>query len=124
MPDSADGRILDGAARAHPLCSTDEIPPGTAKRVVVEGRALAVFNVDGEFYVTDDTCSHGFASLADGFIDGTVVECPWHGGAFDIRTGAAVGAPCVTPVASFVPSIRDRVVWVELAPSNHRTKKD
>lgn len=128
MPDSASDGIVDAAARAHPLCPADQVPPGTAKRVVVAGHALAVFNVDGAFYVTDDTCSHGFASLADGFIDGALVECPWHGGAFDIRTGAAVGAPCVTPVAVHAPSIRDGLVWVELAQgggqSDPETKRE
>jgi nitrite reductase/ring-hydroxylating ferredoxin subunit len=103
------------AARDHALCAADDVPPGEAKRVPVGGRALAVFNLDGAFYVTDDTCTHGFASLAEGFVteEGTV-ECPWHGGAFDIRTGAAVTAPCQIPLVTHAVSVRDGMVWVVL----------
>ncbi len=98
----------------HPLCAVDEVPPGSAKRVLVATRALAVFNLDGAFFVTDDTCTHGFASLAEGFIDGGVVECPWHGGAFDIRSGAAVARPCEMPIATYTVAIRDGKVWAHL----------
>ncbi len=98
----------------HPLCAVDEVPPGSAKRVVVATRALAVFNLDGAFFVTDDTCTHGFASLAEGFIAGGVVECPWHGGAFDIRSGVAVARPCERPIAIYPVAIRDGRVWADL----------
>jgi nitrite reductase/ring-hydroxylating ferredoxin subunit len=115
MADGAQHGRARAAAALAPLCAVDEVPAGTARRVTIGGRALAVFNLDGAFHVIDDTCSHGFASLAEGFIDGAVVECPWHGGAFDIRTGAAVGAPCVTPVAVYPTGLRDGMVWADLA---------
>jgi nitrite reductase/ring-hydroxylating ferredoxin subunit len=103
------------AARDHALCATEEVPPGGAKRVLVGGRALAVFNLDGAFYVTDDTCTHGFASLAEGFVtEEGAVECPWHGGAFNIRTGAAVRAPCQIPLVAHAVSVRDGMVSVLL----------
>ncbi len=103
------------AAGDHALCATDDVPPGEARRVLVGGRALAIFNLDGTFYVTDDTCTHGFASLAEGFItkDGTV-ECSWHGGAFDIRTGAVVAAPCQISLVTHVVTVRDGMVWAAL----------
>ena len=103
------------ALRDHALCATDEVPPGEAKRFVVGGRALAVFNLDGTFYVTDDTCTLGFASLAVGFVtvEGTV-ECAWHGGAFDIRTGAAVTAPCQISLVTHAVLVRDGMVWAVL----------
>jgi nitrite reductase/ring-hydroxylating ferredoxin subunit len=103
------------AAGDHALCATDSVPPGEARRVLVGARVLAIFNLDGTFYVTDDTCTHGFASLAEGFLtkEGTV-ECAWHGGAFDIRTGAAVTAPCQIPLVTHAVSVRDGMVWVVL----------
>jgi nitrite reductase/ring-hydroxylating ferredoxin subunit len=77
------------------LCLAAEIPPGQVKRVLVDGYPpLAVFNLNGAFHVTDDTCTHGAASLSEGEIDGTEIECPFHFGRFDIRTGQAVAAPC------------------------------
>lgn len=81
------------------ICDTADVPQGSARRVEVDGRApLAVFNIDGRFFVTDDTCTHGDASLCDGEIDDGVVECPYHQGAFEIATGKPAGAPCSIPL--------------------------
>jgi nitrite reductase/ring-hydroxylating ferredoxin subunit len=84
------------------VCSRSEIQPGAARRVKLDGMApLAVFLADDEIFVIDDTCTHGLASLADGWIDGDVVECPLHGGCFSIRTGEALSFPAVQPVRSY-----------------------
>jgi nitrite reductase (NADH) small subunit len=64
-----------------------EIPPGHARSVVVDDREIAVFNVDGSFYAIDGTCPHQGGPLAEGWIDGAVVTCPWHAWCFDVRTG-------------------------------------
>ena len=55
---------------------------------------MCLYNLGGTIYATHDTCTHGQASLADGFIDGDEIECPLHQGLFQIATGKAVGAPC------------------------------
>ena len=56
---------------------------------------IAVFNLGGRFFVTDDECTHGLSSLGrDGTIEGEAVECAWHGGRFNIITGDAIGPPC------------------------------
>ena len=60
--------------------------------------AIAVFNVDGELYAIDDTCTHQDASLSDGWIEGCAVECPLHAACFDLRTGRPSGPPAKTPV--------------------------
>ena len=96
------------------LCNASEVQLGTAKRIVVAGLALAAFNLDGEFYVTDDTCTHGFASLSEGIIDGGIIECPWHGGTFDIRSGAAVDHPCIVPLNTYQTVVKDGAVWIDL----------
>jgi nitrite reductase/ring-hydroxylating ferredoxin subunit len=64
-----------------------EIPPGSGKVVVVLGRVLALFNVDGEFYAVDNSCPHRGGPLGEGFLQGRVVTCPWHGWQFDVKTG-------------------------------------
>lgn len=97
------------------LCDTSDVPPGTARKIVVGRQALAAFNLGGEFYVTDDTCTHGFASLSEGIIDGDIVECPWHGGTFDIRSGAAVDHPCTVPLNTYRTVVRDGAVWIDLS---------
>jgi biphenyl 2,3-dioxygenase ferredoxin component len=96
------------------LCDVSDVQPGTARRIVVRGLALAAFNLDGEFYVIDDTCTHGFASLSAGIIDGDIVECPWHGGTFDIRSGAPVDHPCTVALNTYRTVVKDGAVWVDL----------
>jgi nitrite reductase (NADH) small subunit len=63
------------------------IPPGRAKAVMVGDREIAVFNVEGRFYAIEGTCPHQGGPLAEGWIDGHVVTCPWHAWSFDVRTG-------------------------------------
>lgn len=83
------------------LCRGSEVQPGTAIRVEKEGLTLAVFNLDGEFFVTDDACTHGPGSLSEGCIAGDEVECDFHNGAFNIRTGEVTAAPCMIPVKTY-----------------------
>ena len=83
------------------LCKPGEVEAGAAIRVEKEGLTLAVFNLDGEFHVTDDACTHGPGSLSEGCIEGDVVECDFHNGAFNIRTGAVVTPPCMVPIKTY-----------------------
>ncbi|MEN8291097.1 non-heme iron oxygenase ferredoxin subunit [Acinetobacter radioresistens] len=96
------------------LCLTSEIEQGEGLQVIIDGYPpLAVFHLeDGGFYVTDDTCTHGNASLADGEIDGCEVECPFHAGAFDIKTGEPCGAPCSIPLKTYTSFVRDGQVYL------------
>ena len=65
------------------------------------GVTLAVFEVEGAFHVTQDLCTHGEASLAEGYLEGFIIECPFHQGMFDIRTGSVEGPPCTQPIRVF-----------------------
>jgi nitrite reductase (NADH) small subunit len=64
-----------------------DIAPGTAKTVAVDGREIAVFNADGTFYALDNICPHQGAALADGWLDGKTVTCPWHAWCFNLADG-------------------------------------
>ena len=76
------------------VCRVGDVPVDDVRRYEVEGcSALAVFNLNGEFHVTDDRCTHAEASLAEGTLDDDVIECPFHGGSFHIPTGEVVTAP-------------------------------
>lgn len=95
------------------LCSASDIPDGSAIKVEKSGLVLAVFNVDGEIYVTDDACTHGPGSLSDGYIEGDVVECDFHNGAFNIKTGEVVKPPCFVPLRTYVTSVEDGKVYID-----------
>ncbi len=69
------------------VAQISEIPAGQGKCIEVEGKRIAVFNVDGTYYAIDDVCPHQGGSLSEGELAGTVVTCPWHGWEYDITTG-------------------------------------
>jgi nitrite reductase/ring-hydroxylating ferredoxin subunit len=96
------------------LCATDEVRPGEALRVEANDLILAVFNVDGRFYVTDDACTHGPGSLSEGYLDQDVIECNFHQGCFNVRTGEVVSPPCIVPVKTYSPIVEDGIVYIEL----------
>ncbi len=96
------------------LCSAADVAPGTALKVEEAGLELAVFNVDGTFYVTDDQCTHGPGSLSEGFLDGDIVECNFHQGQFNVRTGAVVMPPCIDPVKTYPAFLRGGKVIIAI----------
>jgi nitrite reductase/ring-hydroxylating ferredoxin subunit len=97
------------------ICAVAEVDPGThAQFRVAELGAVAVYHVDGQFYVTDDACTHMHGSLGEeGTLEGHVVQCTWHNGKFDIRTGAVLGPPCTLPLKTFRVQVREGTVFVE-----------
>jgi nitrite reductase/ring-hydroxylating ferredoxin subunit len=96
------------------LCATADIPENSVKRFEVGNHVLAVYNVGGVFYVTDDECTHGAASLSDGILDGDIIECTMHFGAFNVCTGEAVQAPCTIALRSYKAVVVDGKIQVDL----------
>jgi 3-phenylpropionate/trans-cinnamate dioxygenase ferredoxin component len=78
-----------------------ELQPGEMTYVEVGETPVCLINLDGEFYAINDVCTHEDASLSDGEIHGDEIECPLHGGAFDIRTGQPVAFPVVVPIKTY-----------------------
>jgi nitrite reductase (NADH) small subunit/3-phenylpropionate/trans-cinnamate dioxygenase ferredoxin subunit len=70
-----------------------DVKPGECKTVVVGDRDVALFNVGGRFYATDNTCPHRGGPLGEGALDGNIVTCPWHGWRFDVTTGVSPVVP-------------------------------
>lgn len=70
-----------------------EIPAGSIKEVRVGGKPIALANVGGKFFAIDNTCLHRGGPLGQGFLEGAVVTCPWHGWQYDVMTGKAVMNP-------------------------------
>jgi biphenyl 2,3-dioxygenase ferredoxin component len=96
------------------LCKADEIAPGNALKIEAAGLTVAVFNVEGEFFVTDDACTHGPGSLSEGFVDGDVIECNFHNGQFNIKTGEVVSPPCMIPIKTYPAVVEDGKVFIEV----------
>lgn len=93
-----------------------DVPPGQGRLLAVGGRFLALFNCAGTFYAVDDTCTHARASLSEGCLAGTEIECPLHGARFDLRTGAAVWSPAFRPVATYAVRLDGADVLVDPTP--------
>lgn len=98
------------------VCSVSDIDKEECRLVEVPGRApVAVFLVGDRLYATDDTCTHGDASLCDGFLDGEEVECPFHSGRFNVTTGAATQFPATDPLRTYPVLVQGDVVYVDVA---------
>ena len=80
------------------VARTSDLKPGQMTCVKVGRRRVGLANVNGEFLAFDDTCTHEEASLTEGELFGDVVECPLHGAAFNIHTGAVESFPAVVPL--------------------------
>jgi nitrite reductase/ring-hydroxylating ferredoxin subunit len=98
-----------------PVCATADIPPGSVKSFDVGNETVAVYNIDGAFYATDARCTHATANLADGILDGDIIECTLHFGAFNVKTGKAVQAPCFVDLKTFKTEVKDGQVYVDLS---------
>jgi nitrite reductase/ring-hydroxylating ferredoxin subunit len=96
------------------VACTDEMPAGAIKQVEANGISIALFNLDGSFYAIGNDCTHRGGPLAEGFVEGESVTCPWHGGQFNIKTGAAEGAPAVKPVAKYNVRVQGSDIEVEI----------
>lgn len=94
--------------------ATRDIPPGTVRVVEVEGRRIAVCNVDGEYFAVDDICTHDGGPLGDGRLCDGQIECPRHGARFDVRTGRAVVLPAVVPIRTYAVEVAGGDVRVAL----------
>lgn len=96
------------------VAAVTEIEQGEALKIGEGDTAVAVFNVDGEFFATQDKCTHGEWSLSDGYLEGDVIECTLHWGKFCVRTGKVRALPACDPIKVFPLEIRDGEVFVDL----------
>lgn len=96
----------------HHVCATADLPPGEARRVDTSP-AVAVFNFEGTFYALADLCTHGNASMAEGYLeDDCTVECPIHSARFCLRTGKALTQPANEDLATFEVVVEGDEVYV------------
>ena len=99
------------------VADVKEIVPGSPKVVDLENLRIALFNVEGPeggLYAIEDVCTHDDGPVAEGTVDGSVIECPRHGAKFDIKTGAVICMPAVTPIRTFPVRVNGEDIEVEL----------
>ena len=96
------------------VCRFDDLADGAARRVEIDGDAVALVRIGNDVYALSDTCSHANVSLSDGEVwcDELELECPKHGSAFDLRTGEPGTLPATRPVAVYDASVVDGNVVV------------
>ncbi|MFL9861854.1 non-heme iron oxygenase ferredoxin subunit [Paraburkholderia sediminicola] len=99
-------------SKGQDVGSVAEIKPGDMKCVFVGAQRILLSNVDGKVYATSDICSHALAYLSDGFLEGSVVECPLHGAQFDVITGKAMSPPSDGDIETYEVTVADGRIFV------------
>jgi naphthalene 1,2-dioxygenase system ferredoxin subunit len=82
--------------------------------VVIAGHEIALYDIDGEVFATDDICTHAYAKLSDGWMEKGEIECPLHAGRFDIKTGKATAPPCIDDVKTYEVRVEDDEIQVKV----------
>lgn len=96
------------------VATIEEIRPGQAKLVDVNGNEIALFNIGGQFHAIDNNCTHVGGPLCEGEISGSEVTCPWHGATFDITTGRVTGPPAMEALNRHNLRIEDGNIEIEV----------
>ena len=100
------------------VAKLNEIPVGGKFLAEIEGRAIALFNVDGGIHAIDEVCTHDGGPRAEGDLQGKEIQCPRHGARFDVTTGKALCFPAFEPVTVHEVEIRGEDVLVSLVDAN------
>lgn len=105
--------MAEGLVKA---CDLSDLEEDEIFKVELDGDVkLAIYLIQGKVYATDDTCSHGQASLSeDGYVEEFTVTCSWHDGSFDVRTGEVLSLPCNIPLRTYKVDVQGDEVFVEL----------
>lgn len=98
------------------VAEVGDLKPGQAKLVQIGRQRIALYNVDGTFHATDDTCSHAEASLSEGELEGEEITCPLHGARFNVKTGEALCMPAFAPVDTYPVRVQGNAVEIDPDP--------
>lgn len=97
------------------VCSLDELSPASAKKVIVDGKPVAVvMDSAGIVHAIGDTCTHGEISLSEGFVEDDAIECWAHGSKFSLLTGKPRNFPAYEPVPVFAVTVENGDVLVDV----------
>lgn len=96
------------------VAKTSDVKPGQMKSFIVNDKRILIANWEGTYFATEDVCTHDNGTLSDGeLIDGEI-ECPRHGGRFDVRTGSVTALPPMFPIKTFPVHVEGDQIFVDL----------
>ena len=78
-----------------------DVAAGEVIGVEIGGRSIAIYDCDGDLFATDNICTHAYACLSDGWLDGDAIECPLHAARFDVRTGKVLDPPATEDLKTY-----------------------
>jgi 3-hydroxyanthranilate 3,4-dioxygenase len=110
----ADVRPSTAELNWHLAADNSALPEGGTLDVTIDDRVYALYRHNSIVYATDGICTHAYARLAQGYLEDTTIECPFHGGSFDIRNGKALSAPCQIDLTAFPVEIRGEAIYIGL----------
>lgn len=96
------------------VADTNDVEEEDVLGVNVEGTPVAIYNVKGKFYATNDICTHAFAFLSEGVVVDDIIECPIHQGRFHIPSGKPKGAPVSVALETYMTKVEDGKVYVKM----------
>jgi nitrite reductase (NADH) small subunit len=96
------------------VCKTADVKAGCGRSIEINGKPLALFNVDGGFYAINDVCGHRGGPLGEGELDGKTVICPWHGWRYNVTTGENELVPEL-PTQKYEVKINGEDILVDLS---------
>ena len=91
-----------------------DLAEGEVLGVLVAGKEIALYDLNGDIFATDDICTHAYAKLSDGWMERGEIECPLHAGRFDIETGKATAPPCVDDLKTYPVRVEAGEIQVKL----------
>ncbi len=97
------------------IAAVASLDPGKVAGIKVGDLDIALYNVGGAYFATDNVCTHAFALLNEGYLDGDVIECPLHGGCFNVRTGEGLGAPIIRDLKTYATRVFNEEIQIEIA---------
>jgi naphthalene 1,2-dioxygenase ferredoxin component len=95
--------------------SRGDLKAGDVLGVVIAGQEIALYDIDGTLYASDDVCTHAYAKLSDGWLDSGEIECPLHAGRFDIKSGTATAPPCTDALKTYPVRLSGDEIQIKLA---------
>ena len=101
-----------GKMEYHAVAKTDDLGEEEVMAVFVGSEEIALYNVEGEFYATHGVCTHENVGLADGFVEGDLIECPLHNACFEIKTGKAVNPPAEVDLKTYPVKVEGDTIYV------------
>jgi naphthalene 1,2-dioxygenase system ferredoxin subunit len=108
-------RTMSASENWITVAKSDALEPGSVIGVKAGDLDVALYSIDGQIYATDNICTHAHAHLSDGWLEDDIIECPLHGGRFEVKSGKGLGAPITCDVKTFPVRIEGDAIQVNVA---------